>query len=76
MGGGEVARYIGRHGTRHVAKSAVVGSGTPLAAPRDDHPEGTDVAASDGIRAGIVAGRHAHSIHFDPSTRPQKFVRR
>ena len=66
MGGGEVARYIGRHGTRHIAKAVLVGSVTPLVARRDDHPDGVDVAVFDGIRAGIVADRAAFLEQFWP----------
>ncbi|MCA8405825.1 alpha/beta hydrolase [Burkholderia cenocepacia] len=66
MGGGEVARYIGRHGTRRIAKAVLIGSVTPLVARRDDHPEGVDVAVFDGIRAGIVADRAAFFDGFWP----------
>lgn len=66
MGGGEVARYIGRHGTRRIAKAVLIGSVTPLVARRDDHLEGVDVAVFDGIRAGIVADRAAFFDGFWP----------
>ncbi|WP_201326540.1 alpha/beta fold hydrolase, partial [Burkholderia sp. E168m23] len=66
MGGGEVARYIGRHGTRRIAKAVLIGSVTPIVARRDDHPEGVDVAVFDGIRAGIVADRAAFFDGFWP----------
>ncbi|MBN3830309.1 alpha/beta hydrolase [Burkholderia sp. Ac-20344] len=66
MGGGEVARYIGRHGTKRVAKAVLLGSVTPLIVRRDDHPEGVDVAVFDGIRAGISADRAAFCEGFWP----------
>ncbi|MBR8223475.1 alpha/beta fold hydrolase [Burkholderia ambifaria] len=66
MGGGEVARYIGRHGTRHIAKAVLIGSVTPLIARRDDHPDGVDVAMFDGIRSAIVADRAAFFEQFWP----------
>ncbi|AOJ77918.1 alpha/beta fold hydrolase [Burkholderia ubonensis] len=66
MGGGEVARYIGRHGTGRVAKAVLVGSVTPLVARRDDHPDGADIAIFDGIRAGILADRAAFFESFWP----------
>ncbi|KVD72096.1 arylesterase [Burkholderia ubonensis] len=66
MGGGEVARYIGRHGTRRLAKVVLMGAVTPLIARRDDYPEGVDVAVFDGIRAGILADRAAFFESFWP----------
>jgi pimeloyl-ACP methyl ester carboxylesterase len=80
MGGGEVARYIGRHGTGRVAKAVLVGSVTPLVARRDDHPDGADIAIFDGIRAGILADRAAFFESFWPlftgSNRPDSTISR
>src|SRR5262249_30019341 len=50
-GGGEVARYIGRHGTSRVARAALVGAITPLMLKTDTNPNGTPIEAFDGIRA-------------------------
>ncbi|WP_431822981.1 alpha/beta fold hydrolase [Burkholderia sp. F1] len=66
MGGGEVARYISRHGTKRIAKAVLLGSVTPLIARRDDHREGVDIAVFDGIRAGILADRAAFLEQFWP----------
>ncbi|HEV2602577.1 MAG TPA: alpha/beta hydrolase [Microvirga sp.] len=56
-GGGEVARYLGRHGTSRAAKAALV-SATPPFMPRSaTNPEGTPVEVFDGIRAGVIADR-------------------
>lgn len=56
-GGGEVARYIGRHGTSRVAKAVLLGAVPPLMLKTDARPEGTPIEAFDGIRAGVSSGR-------------------
>lgn len=57
MGGGDVARYIGRHGTDRVAKTVLIGAVTPIFGKTDDHPQGVDKSLFDGIKAGLVADR-------------------
>jgi non-heme chloroperoxidase len=56
-GGGEVARYIGRHGTNHVAKVVLVGAVTPLMLKTDTNSGGLPIETFDGIRAGVAADR-------------------
>jgi non-heme chloroperoxidase len=56
-GGGEVARYIGRHGTGRVAKAVLMGSVTPLMLKTDANPGGLPMKAFDDIRAGVAADR-------------------
>jgi non-heme chloroperoxidase len=56
-GGGEVARYIGRHGTQRVAKTVLIGAVTPLMLKTDANPGGTPLKAFDDIRAGVLADR-------------------
>ncbi len=56
-GGGEVARYIGRHGTRRVAKAGLVSSVPPLMLKTAANPGGLPIAVFDGIRAGSLANR-------------------
>src|SRR5512138_2316004 len=56
-GGGEVARYIGRHGTERVAATVLVGAVPPLMLKTDANPGGTPREAFDGIRAGVLADR-------------------
>jgi non-heme chloroperoxidase len=56
-GGGEVARYIGRHGTKRVAKAVLIGAVPPLMAKSAANPGGLPIKAFDDIRAGVVAGR-------------------
>jgi non-heme chloroperoxidase len=56
-GGGEVARYIGRYGTRRVAKSVLIGAVPPLMLKTDSNPGGLPMSVFDGIRAGVLADR-------------------
>jgi non-heme chloroperoxidase len=52
-GGGEVTRYLGRHGTRRVAKAAIVGAVPPLMLKTETNPGGLPMSAFDEIRAGL-----------------------
>ncbi len=56
-GGGEVARYIGRHGTKRVAKAVLIGAVTPLMLKTAANPGGLPMDAFDQIRAGVLADR-------------------
>jgi non-heme chloroperoxidase len=56
-GGGEVARYIGRHGTKRVAKAVLIGAVPPLMLKTPANPGGLPIEVFDGIRAGVVADR-------------------
>lgn len=56
-GGGEVAHYIGRHGSSRVAKAVLVGAVPPLMLKTDRNPNGTPMEAFDGIRAGTAENR-------------------
>jgi len=56
-GGGEVARYIGRHGTGRVAKAVLIGAVPPIMLKTDANPGGMPMDAFDGIRAGVLADR-------------------
>jgi non-heme chloroperoxidase len=56
-GGGEVARYIGRHGTKRVAKASLVSAVPPLMLKTDANPGGLPMEVFDGIRAAQVANR-------------------
>ncbi|HBC76766.1 MAG TPA: alpha/beta hydrolase, partial [Candidatus Wallbacteria bacterium] len=57
MGGGELARYIGRHGTKRVAKIALIGAVTPLMLKTAANPGGLSMDAFDKIRTGVLADR-------------------
>lgn len=57
MGGGEVARYLTRHGTDRVRQAALIASVVPYMPRTDDHPEGTDPAVFEGMAEGIRRDR-------------------
>jgi non-heme chloroperoxidase len=56
-GGGEVARYIGRHGTERVAKAVLIGAIPPLMLKTPANPGGTPIEAFDQLRAAVLADR-------------------
>jgi non-heme chloroperoxidase len=56
-GGGEVARYIGRHGTKRVAKAVLIGAVPPLMVKTADNPGGLPIDVFDGIRKGVLSDR-------------------
>ena len=57
MGGGEVARYIGRHGAGRVAKAVLIGAVTPLMLQTEANPGGLPLEVFDQIRASLLADR-------------------
>src|SRR5438128_7725757 len=56
-GGGEVARYIGRHGTKRVAMAVLVSAVAPLMLKTEKNPGGLPISVFDGIRAGVAGDR-------------------
>ena len=56
-GGGEVARYIGRHGTKRVAKAVLIGAIPPLMLKTPANPVGTAIEVFDQLRAAVAADR-------------------
>jgi non-heme chloroperoxidase len=56
-GGGEVARYIGRHGTSRVAKAVLISAVPPLMLKTEANPAGLPIEAFDQLRAAVVADR-------------------
>lgn len=56
-GGGEVARYIGRHGTKRVAKAVLIGAVPPLMLKTPTNPEGTPIEAFNQLRAAVQGDR-------------------
>jgi non-heme chloroperoxidase len=56
-GGGEVARYLGRHGTSRVAKAALVSAVTPIMVKSERNPGGLPIAVFDDLRAQLAANR-------------------
>ncbi len=77
-GGGEVARYIGRHGTSRVAKAVLIGSVTPLMLKTATNPGGSLMKVFDDIRAGVLADRSQFfkelSLPFYGANRPGSTV--
>jgi non-heme chloroperoxidase len=56
-GGGEVTRYIGRHGTKRVAKAVLIGAVPPIMLKTASNPGGQPIEVFDQIRAGVQADR-------------------
>ena len=56
-GGGEVARYVGRHGTKRIAKLGLISAVPPLMLKTADNPDGTPLEVFDGLRAASVKDR-------------------
>jgi non-heme chloroperoxidase len=56
-GGGEVTRYIGRHGSKRVAKAILIGTVPPLMLKTERNPDGLPISVFDEIRASVVADR-------------------
>jgi non-heme chloroperoxidase len=56
-GGGEVARYIGRHGSKRVAKAVLIGAVTPLMVKTPENPTGLPMAVFDEIRKNVLTDR-------------------
>jgi non-heme chloroperoxidase len=63
-GGGEVARYIGRHGTKRVAKVVLISAIPPLMVKTDKNPEGTPIEVFDEIRRNILVDRSQYFKDF------------
>ena len=67
-GGGEVARYIGRHGTSRVAKAVLMGAVTPLMLKTDANPDGLPMEVFDGFRQAYLEDRA--QFFFDVASGP------
>ena len=64
MGGGEVARYIGRHGSKNISKAVIVGGVPPYLLKTADNPEGVDGAVFEGIQKAVAADRYVFFAGF------------
>ncbi|BAY73386.1 alpha/beta hydrolase fold protein (plasmid) [Trichormus variabilis NIES-23] len=67
-GGGEVARYIGRHGTARVAKAALISAVPPLMLKTENNPNGLPIEVFDGLRTSSLADRS--QLYKDLSSGP------
>ncbi len=63
-GGGEVARYVARHGGDRVAKAVLIGAVPPLMLQTEANPGGLPIEVFDGIRAGVAANRAQFFLDF------------
>jgi non-heme chloroperoxidase len=83
-GGGEVARYIGRHGTARVAKAVLIGAVPPLMLKTAANPLGLPLEVFDGLRDGVAADRSQFFWDLSepfygynrPAAKPSEGVRR
>jgi non-heme chloroperoxidase len=77
-GGGEVTRYVGRHGTSRISKVVLLGAIPPLMLKTSANPEGTPIEAFDAIRTGLITDRSQYyqdlSAPFYGANRPGSTV--
>jgi non-heme chloroperoxidase len=64
MGGGEVARYIGKYGSKNISKAVFISSVPPFLLKTADNAEGVDKSVFDGIQKAIAADRYAFFTEF------------
>jgi non-heme chloroperoxidase len=64
MGGGEVARYFGRYGSKGVSKVVILSGVPPYLLKTSDNPEGVDQSVFDGVEKAIIADRYAFFTEF------------
>ncbi len=64
MGGGEVARYIGKYGSKDVSKAVIIGGIPPYLLKTSDNAEGVDGSVFEGIQKAVAADRYAFFTEF------------
>ena len=64
MGGGEVARYLGKYGSRDVSKAVIISGVPPFLLKTADNPEGVDGSVFEGIESAVSADRYAFFAEF------------
>jgi len=64
MGGGEVARYIGKHGPKGVTKAVIIGGIPPYLLKTSDNPDGVDGSVFEEIQKAVAADRYAFFTEF------------
>jgi non-heme chloroperoxidase len=64
MGGGEVARYLGKYGSKGISKAVLMGGVPPFLLKTADNPQGVDGAVFDGIQKAVAADRYAFFTDF------------
>jgi non-heme chloroperoxidase len=64
MGGGEIARYLGKHGSKGVARAVIIGGIPPFLLKTHDNPDGVDGSVFEGIQKAVAADRYAFFTEF------------
>jgi len=64
MGGGEVARYLGKYGSKDVSKAVIIGGVPPFLLKTADNPEGVDGSVFEGIQKAVASDRYAFFTEF------------
>jgi non-heme chloroperoxidase len=64
MGGGEVARYFGKYGSKGASKAVIIGGVPPYLLKTNDNPEGVDAGVFEGIQKAVAADRYAFFTEF------------
>ena len=64
MGGGEVARYIGKYGSKGVSRAVFISAVPPYLLKTPDNPEGVDASVFDSIQKAVAADRYAFFTEF------------
>jgi non-heme chloroperoxidase len=64
MGGGEVARYLGKYGSKGVSKAVILAGVPPFLLKTSDNPEGVDGSVFEGIQKAVAADRYAFFTEF------------
>lgn len=64
MGGGEIARYFGRYGSKGVSKAVIIGGVPPFLLKTPDNPEGVDASVFEGIQQAVAGDRYAFFTEF------------
>jgi non-heme chloroperoxidase len=64
MGGGEIARYLGKYGSKGVSKTVFIGAVPPFLLKTADNPEGVDASVFEGIKKAVAADRYAFFTDF------------
>jgi non-heme chloroperoxidase len=64
MGGGEVARYVGKYGSKGVTKAVIISGVPPFLLKTSDNPEGVDGSVFEGIEKAVVADRYTFFTEF------------
>jgi non-heme chloroperoxidase len=64
MGGGEIARYFGKYGSKGASSAVIIGGVPPFLLKTDDNQEGVDASVFEGIQKAVAADRYAFFTEF------------